>query len=176
MNDYYQDLGVPRTASEEEIKRAYRRLARKYHPDVNPSQEAEEQFKKVSQAYDVLSDPEKKRAFDMGADPYAMAGDGGFGQGFTFSDVMDAFFGGGGGGGPRSPVPSAARPGRPGPARHRPLRGGVRLRRGAHRRHGGGVRDLWGFGGAAGYRHVDLQRLQRARRGPDASSARSSAR
>ena len=95
MNDYYQDLGVPRTASEEEIKRAYRRLARRYHPDVNPGQEAEEQFKKVSQAYDVLSDPEKKRAFDLGADPYAMAGDGGFGQGFTFSDVMDAFFGGG---------------------------------------------------------------------------------
>jgi molecular chaperone DnaJ len=103
LNDYYQDLGVPRTASEEEIKRAYRRLARKYHPDVNPGQEAEEQFKKVSQAYDVLSDPEKKRAFDMGADPYAMAGDGGFGQGFTFSDVMDAFFGGGGAAATRGP-------------------------------------------------------------------------
>ncbi len=103
MNDYYQDLGVPRTASEEEIKRAYRRLARRYHPDVNPGQEAEEQFKKVSQAYDVLSDPEKKRAFDMGADPYAMAGDGGFGQGFTFSDVMDAFFGGGGAAAARGP-------------------------------------------------------------------------
>ena len=109
MNDYYQDLGVPRTASEEEIKRAYRRLARKYHPDVNPGQEAEEQFKRVSQAYDVLSDPEKKRAFDMGADPYAMAGDGGFGQGFSFSDVMDAFFGGGGAAAARGPRPRQQR-------------------------------------------------------------------
>jgi molecular chaperone DnaJ len=109
LNDYYQDLGVPRTASEEEIKRAYRRLARKYHPDVNPGQEAEEQFKRVSQAYDVLSDPEKKRAFDMGADPYAMAGDGGFGQGFSFSDVMDAFFGGGGAAAARGPRPRQQR-------------------------------------------------------------------
>jgi len=93
MNDYYADPGVARTASDEEIKRAYRRLARQLHPDVNPSTEAHERFKAVSQAYDVLSDPEKKRAYDMGADPYAGAGAGGFGAGFSFSDVMDAFFG-----------------------------------------------------------------------------------
>ena len=104
MNDYYQDLGVGRDAGAEDIKRAYRRLARKLHPDVNPGPEGEEQFKKVSQAYDVLSDPEKRRAYDAGADPYGDAAAGGFGQGFSFSDIMDAFFtaGAGGGRGPRS--------------------------------------------------------------------------
>ena len=94
MNDYYADLGVSRDASLEEIKRAYRRKARKLHPDVNHGPEAEQEFKRVSQAYDVLSDPTKKRAFDAGSDPYAGAADS-FGQGFSFSDIMDAFFGGG---------------------------------------------------------------------------------
>lgn len=102
MNDYYADLGVSRDASVEDIKRAYRRKARKLHPDVNPGPEAESEFKKVSQAYDVLSDPQKKRAFDAGSDPYAGAADG-FGQGFSFSDIMDAFFGGGAGGAGRGP-------------------------------------------------------------------------
>lgn len=102
MNDYYQDLGVSKDASPEDIKRAYRKMARKLHPDVNPSPEAEEQFKKVSQAYDVLSDAEKKRAYDMGSDPYA-AGAAGFGQGFSFSDIMDAFFGAGAGQAQRGP-------------------------------------------------------------------------
>jgi molecular chaperone DnaJ len=102
VNDYYQDLGVSRDATAEDIKRAYRKKARTLHPDVNPSPEAEEQFKKVSQAYDVLSDPEKRRSYDMGADPYA-AGAAGFGQGFSFSDIMDAFFGAGAGTAQRGP-------------------------------------------------------------------------
>ena len=102
MNDYYQDLGVSRDATAEDIKRAYRRLARKLHPDVNAGPEAEDEFKRVSQAYDVLSDPEKRRAYDMGADPYGGAA-GGFGQGFSFSDIMDAFFGGAAGGAARGP-------------------------------------------------------------------------
>ena len=103
MNNYYQDLEVSRDASPEEIKRAYRRMARRLHPDVNGGgPEAEEQFKKVSQAYDVLSDPEKRRSYDMGADPYA-TGAAGFGQGFSFSDIMDAFFGGAAGAAQRGP-------------------------------------------------------------------------
>jgi len=93
LNNYYEDLGVARDASTEDIKRAYHRLARKLHPDVNTHDGAEEKFKKVSQAYDVLSDPEKRRAFDVGSDPYGGSAGAGFGQGFAFSDVMDAFFG-----------------------------------------------------------------------------------
>lgn len=109
MNDYYADLGVSRDATAEDIKRAYRRSARRLHPDVNPGSEAEEQFKKVSQAYDVLSDPEKRRSYDMGADPYA-GGGAGFGQGFSFSDIMDAFFGqGAAGGSGRGPRPRRQR-------------------------------------------------------------------
>lgn len=96
MNDYYADLGVGREATAEEIKRAYRRLARKLHPDVNQGADAEEQFKRVSLAYEVLGDPDKRRSYDLGVDPFATGGgSGGFGgQGFSFSDVMDAFFGG----------------------------------------------------------------------------------
>lgn len=110
MNDYYAELGISRDASPEEIKRAYRKMARRLHPDVNPSEEAAEQFKKVGQAYDVLGDPQKKAAFDQGVDPYAPGGGAGAGfggQAFSFSDIMDAFFTGGsagGSGGPRSRV------------------------------------------------------------------------
>jgi len=103
-NNYYEDLGVARDANADDIKRAYRKMARKLHPDVNTDAGAEEKFKKVSQAYDVLSDPEKRQSYDAGADPYGGAS-GGFGQGFSFSDVMDAFFGqaaAGAGRGPRS--------------------------------------------------------------------------
>lgn len=104
LNDYYATLGVSRDATIEEIKKAYRRKARSLHPDVNPSPEAEQQFKDVSQAYDVLSDPDKRRSYDLGADPYAGADQMGFGAGFTFSDIMDAFFGSAAGAsrGPRS--------------------------------------------------------------------------
>ncbi|GAA2098599.1 molecular chaperone DnaJ [Actinomadura alba] len=104
-NDYYATLGVRRDASADEIKKAYRRLARELHPDVNPDPETQERFKEITQAYEVLSDPRKREMFDLGADPFASAGAGGgagFGAGFPFSDIMDAFFGGGGTRGPRS--------------------------------------------------------------------------
>ncbi|TPX05199.1 molecular chaperone DnaJ, partial [Schumannella luteola] len=95
--DHYEVLGVERTASPEEIKKAYRRLARELHPDVNPSEEAAERFKLVTHAYDVLSDPEQRERYDMG-------GSGMGGGGFGFGDIFDSFFGAAAGrtAGPRS--------------------------------------------------------------------------
>ena len=94
--DYYAVLGVRRDANADEIKKAYRRLARELHPDVNPDPVTQERFKEITQAYEVLSDPEKRQMYDLGGDPFAPpGGTGGFGAGFPFSDIMDAFFGGG---------------------------------------------------------------------------------
>ncbi|MGO1957518.1 MULTISPECIES: molecular chaperone DnaJ [unclassified Microbacterium] len=96
MADHYDVLGVSREASDEEIKKAYRKLARKLHPDVNPSPEAAEEFKSVTHAYDVLSDAEQRRRYDMGGDENPFGGAGGFGG---FGDIFETFFGGGGAGG-----------------------------------------------------------------------------
>jgi molecular chaperone DnaJ len=94
--DPYATLGVDRDADADALKKAYRRLAREYHPDVNPDPGAQEKFKEVSAAYEILSDPEKRRVYDLGGDPFGGGGPGGFGQGqgFSFTDIMDAFFGG----------------------------------------------------------------------------------
>ena len=101
--------GVRQDATSEEIKRAYRKLARELHPDVNPDEGAQERFSEVTAAYEVLSDPQKRKIVDMGGDPLGNGGGGGGRDpfaGFGLGDIMDAFFGGGGGGGrgPRSRV------------------------------------------------------------------------
>ncbi len=110
--DYYGLLGVSKGATDTDIKKAYRRLARELHPDVNPDEGAQAQFREISIAYEVLSDPEKRRIVDLGGDPMesaASAGANGFGAGFGgLGDVFEAFFGGGGGS--RGPI-GRVRPG-----------------------------------------------------------------
>ena len=106
-HDPYEILGVPRDADADTIKKAYRKLARKLHPDVNPDPDTQEQFKEVTRAYEILSDPDKRRHFDMGGDSFAGGFGAGAGAGFSFTDIMDAFFGGGAaaqGRGPRARV------------------------------------------------------------------------
>jgi len=99
--DYYRILGLERGASDADIKRAFRKLAQQWHPDVNTSDEAHERFKAINEAYQVLSDPQRRQAYDLfgragvdgsaGAGPFGEAGFAGFGG---FGDIFDAFFGG----------------------------------------------------------------------------------
>ena len=112
MADYYEVLGVDRSASDDDIKKAYRKMSRKYHPDL-AGPEFEEQYKEVNNAYEVLSDPEKRRMYDAGVDPNNPNA-GGFGGGFGMGDMGDIFgqfFGGAFGGGGQGPIPRT-QPGR----------------------------------------------------------------
>ena len=111
--DYYEVLGVSKDASEAEIKKAYRKLARQYHPDVNKAEDAAEKFKEVKEAYDVLSDPQKRARYDQYGHAGTDQGNGGFGGfgGFGsgqddfggFGDIFDMFFGGGSRRNPNAP-------------------------------------------------------------------------
>lgn len=121
--DYYEVLGVAKGATDDEIKKAYRKLSKKYHPDINKEPDAEEKFKEISEAYEVLSDAQKRAAYDQyghaGTNPN-FGGGGGFGGGYGdfggfsgggfggFEDIFDTFFGGGGS---RSANPNAPRQG-----------------------------------------------------------------
>ena len=120
INGNYEVLGVAKDADEATIKKAYRQLAKKYHPDVNPGdKDAEEKFKEVNEAYQTLSDPQKRATYDQfGPDgPQAGFGGGGFGGfgGFEgggfggFEDIFSSFFGGGAGGGARQQRPRSRR-------------------------------------------------------------------
>src|SRR3954454_24759146 len=107
--DYYKTLGVDKPASADEIKKAYRKLARQYHPDKNPGdKDAETRFKEISAAYDVLGDPEKRKQYDRGGlgaffgGGQGGAAGGGFSGGFDaggFGDILRDLFGGGAAGG-----------------------------------------------------------------------------
>ena len=124
--DYYEVLGVSKGASEDEIKKAYRKLAKQYHPDLNPGDSvAEAKFKEANEAYEVLSDSDKKARYDQyghaGVDPNFGAGGfgggfGGFGGDFDLGDILGSMFGGGFGGfggfgGGRQQNPNAPRKG-----------------------------------------------------------------
>ncbi len=136
--DYYKTLGVSKQAPADEVQKAYRKLARKYHPDVNRSPEAEEKFKEITESYEVLKDPEKRRTYDQyGKDWKSYRGASGVPPGFDFggssgfSSFFESLFGGAGGfggGGGSQPFAGGSQP----------FAGGDPFGRGGFRQQGGG--------------------------------------
>src|SRR6186997_3215869 len=111
--DYYKVLGIDKKASQEDIKKAYRKLARQYHPDTNKDAGAEERFKAISEAYDTLGDPDKRKKYDRGGS--VLGGNSPFGGGAggatpgdfgSFSDILSGIFNTGGGRGTRTKPPT----------------------------------------------------------------------
>lgn len=105
--DYYEVLGVSKSATQDEIKKAYRKLSKQFHPDINKEAGAEDQFKEISEAYEILSDEQKRSSYDQFGHAGPNQGFGGFGggsaDGFGFEDIFSSFFGGGGGSRRRDP-------------------------------------------------------------------------
>lgn len=167
FEDYYQVLGVARDAAADEIKRAYRKLAQKLHPDRNKEADAAEKFGKVSEAYEVLKDPEKRQKYDQfgqnykaGQDFRPPPGHGGFGgsrggrggqsfefEGGDFSDFFNQMFGGGSGGGPGAGNPFGASGGG---QRTQPREQEAEITVPLHEAYHGGTRQLTLSGGAMG--------------------------
>ena len=170
--DYYEVLGVPRDATAEQIKKAYRKLAMKYHPDVAEEPDAADKFKEIGEAYEVLHDPNKRAMYDRGGNPLGGAGAnfGGFGGfsggGFDFTNLMDAMFGGATASrGAAVAGPSGA--GRAGRAQAHPGRGGLRDHQAAEGRHPGGLHSLQRCRHQLRQRPGDLFHLSWCRPGDD---------